>query len=73
MADALQDMPEYIANNALTEKVRYGKRISKNDFQTGNSESLKDFLKIVDRQNNLLAVLNCNKERNNYNYCCVFL
>lgn len=72
MANALQDMPEYIADNTLTKTIMHGKRISKKDLLSGQSESPKKFFKIVDTHNNLLAVLSYNKERNNYNYCCVF-
>lgn len=72
MANALQDMPEYIADNTLTKTIMHGKRISKKDLLSGQSESPKNIFKIVDTHNNLLAVLSYNKERNNYNYCCVF-
>ena len=72
MTNALQDMPEYIADSTLTKTVMHGNIISNKDFPWGQPENSKDFIKIVDDHQNLLAVLNYNKEKNNYNYCCVF-
>ena len=72
MSDALHDMPEYIVDKILTKKIKHGILLTTKDFKPGNTDDLKNFIKIVDRNNNLTAVLKINKDSNRYNYCCVF-
>ena len=72
MADALPNMPAHIADKALTEKIKYGKTITKTDFMPQPVHGQEGFLKIVKPNNDLLAVVNFQKEMDIFKYCCVF-
>ncbi len=72
MPSALQDLPEYIADKALAEKIMHGNIIAKKDFVPEQTGSPQGFIKIVDTNNDLVAVLKYTKESNRYSYCCVF-
>ncbi len=72
MSDALHDMPEYIVDKILTNKIKHGILLTTKDFMPGHTNDLKKFIKVIDRNNNLTAVLKINKDSNRYNYCCVF-
>lgn len=72
MTNALSGMPEYIINKALTKKIKHGIMMTKHDIMPEQAESMEGFIKIVDINNNLLAILNTKKESNKCDYCCVF-
>jgi len=58
MPDILKNKPELTADNALFDKIKYGLKITKQDlplaFNTG-------ILKIISKNNSLLAVISCDK------------
>lgn len=82
MSDALRDMPEQSADKILAEKIMHGKTITKKDFISVpdyNFGSMPDFIcgengfvKIVDENKDLIAVLNLKKDGYRYEYCSVF-
>ncbi|QTA93392.1 tRNA pseudouridine(55) synthase TruB [Desulfonema magnum] len=72
MSDALRDMPAYVADNVLTKKIMYGNVITKKDVMLAETDNTQNFVKIVDTDNNLLAILSDNKGSHRYKYCCVF-
>jgi tRNA pseudouridine55 synthase len=72
MSDSLRNMPEYIADEFLTKKIKHGTILTTKEFMPRNTDNLKNFIKIVDTKNNLVAVLKFKKDSNSYNYCCVF-
>jgi tRNA pseudouridine55 synthase len=72
MSNALKDMPEYIADNVLINKINHGYIITKNDFMAEKINAFEGFIKIVDTNKTLVAVLKHAKEKNRYDYCCVF-
>lgn len=72
MTDALQNMPEHIADKALTEKIIHGNTITMLDGINKHAKNKDCFIKILDTNKNLIAVLNFKKDSNKYNYCCVF-
>ncbi|MDH4204700.1 MAG: tRNA pseudouridine(55) synthase TruB [Desulfobacteraceae bacterium] len=72
MSNALKDMPEYIADNVLVNKINHGHIITKNDFMAEKINVFEGFIKIVDTNKTLVAVLKHAKEKNRYDYCCVF-
>jgi len=72
MSNALKDMPEYIADNVLVNKINHGYIITKNDFMAEKINAFEGFIKIVDTNKTLVAVLKHAKEKNRYDYCCVF-
>jgi hypothetical protein len=72
MSNALKDMPEHVADKVLTAKIMHGNIITKKDFEPGQTDIPKGFIKIVDVNSDLVAVLEYTKDSNKYNYCCVF-
>jgi len=72
MSNALQDMPEHIADKGLAEKIMHGNIITKKDLRPAHTETSESFIKIVDINNDLIAVLKDTKESDRYGYCCVF-
>jgi tRNA pseudouridine55 synthase len=72
MSNALKDMPEHVADKVLTAKIMHGNIITKKDFEPGQTDIPKGFIKIVDVNGDLVAVLEYTKDSNKYNYCCVF-
>ena len=72
MSNALKDMPEYIADNVLVNKINHGYIITKNDFMAEKINVFEGFIKIVDTNKTLVAVLKHAKEKDRYDYCCVF-
>ncbi len=72
MADTLQNMPEHIADKALTDKIIHGNTITMLDGIGKHAEDKDGFIKILDTNKDLIAVLNFKKDSNRYNYCCVF-
>ena len=69
MSDALANMPGCIADDMLIEKISHGKLITESDIKSVQSNGPGGFIKIVNRNNELLAVLN--KVENKFGYCCV--
>ncbi len=69
MARALRGMRAHTADKALTERIKYGKIIYQHDVD-GIPES--DYIKIIDAQENLLAVISPNPNGDRFDYCCVF-
>ncbi|MFC1815678.1 tRNA pseudouridine(55) synthase TruB [Thermodesulfobacteriota bacterium] len=72
MSNALRGMPKDIADNTLIEKIRYGKIITTSDFAADTKHYPGNFIKVVDNDNRLLAVLSPNKKGDTYKYNCVF-
>jgi len=72
MSNALQDMPEHIADKGLAEKIMHGNIITKKDLRPVHTDTSENFIKIVDINNDLIAVLKHTKESDRYGYCCVF-
>ncbi len=72
MSNALKDMPEYIADNVLVNKINHGHIITKDDVMPEQINAIEGFIKIVDTDKTLVAVLKYAKEKNRYAYCCVF-
>jgi tRNA pseudouridine55 synthase len=72
MSNALKDMPEYIADNVLVNKINHGHIITKDDVMSERINAFEGYIKIVDTDKTLVAVLKYTKEKNRYAYCCVF-
>jgi len=50
----------------------HGYIITKNDFMFETINAFEGFIKIVDTDKDLVAVLKYTKDKNRYDYCCVF-
>ncbi|MCP4345914.1 MAG: tRNA pseudouridine(55) synthase TruB [Desulfobacterales bacterium] len=72
MSEALRNMPVHVADPVLAEKIAHGNIITTKNIIPGKTEEPEGFIKVVDTDNNLLAVLTYKKDCKTYNYCCVF-
>lgn len=72
MSNALQQMPEHIADKALAAKIMYGKIVTQKDVKPEQIDVAKGFIKIVDTNKDLIAVLKYTPAGSRYSYCCVF-
>lgn len=72
MADALKGMPFYRADDRLIDRIRHGARLAKKDFAGRIDDHPEGFFKIIDKQNQLIAVLSRHESGEPYRYCCVF-
>lgn len=69
MADALKNIPGFIADEILIEKISRGKTITGEDIKSDLMTGLNDFIKIVNKENELISVLN--RINGRFVYCCV--
>lgn len=72
MSNALTGMPEYTADKVLVQKIMHGHTITKDDFMPEKINAFEGFIKIVDTDKTLVAVLKHTKDKDKYDYCCVF-
>jgi len=75
MSKALEDFPEIVADHTLAQKIRYGQTITQADFRSGQIDRRRqrpdNFIKIVDKKDHLLAIINEQRDNCVYKYCCV--
>ncbi|MBW1849848.1 MAG: tRNA pseudouridine(55) synthase TruB [Deltaproteobacteria bacterium] len=72
MAGVLRDMPEHVADQDLKEQILNGSIITKADIVPEQDDMAEGFIKIVDTDNALIAVLNILRNSDRVKYCCVF-
>jgi tRNA pseudouridine55 synthase len=79
MADALPEMATLVAKADVKEIIKYGKPLVirdlkdiETDFARGAETADARFIKVIDAENRLLAVVRPDEARERYNYCCVF-
>ncbi|MDJ0987286.1 MAG: tRNA pseudouridine(55) synthase TruB [Desulfobacterales bacterium] len=76
MTDALADMPGYTADQDLKKKIKYGQPVQKTDIDLDRmpADVFKQdtYLKIIDANNALLAVIRYLKNQDKFAYTCVF-
>ena len=72
MAGALPNMPAFVAEGALKDKIRFGKSLTVADMDPGRIDLSGDFIKVIDPENRLLAIVSLNKKDRTYKYNCVF-
>ncbi len=73
MGEALNFMPSFIADLPLIETIRYGRKLPLPGMFSGASGNQEPFIRILDEDGALAAILEFNKSLGQYNYCCVFL
>jgi len=76
MADALPDMPEFYAGDHVAAKIRQGQRLALADLSGGDDADKTNpaggYLKIVDREQDLVAIVEQKTADDRLTYCCVF-
>jgi tRNA pseudouridine55 synthase len=72
MSDALKKFPEHTADKILANKIKHGQILTKNDIVFEAADASDGFMKIVDAEKQLIAVLKYVANSNKYEYRCVF-
>lgn len=73
MADALRKLPGHVVDDGLAKKIRNGIQQSIEEIEPDDSDDpMNDAIKVLDRKNNLVAVLKRKKEEKTYHFYCVF-
>ena len=72
MSSSLDYMPGCIADNFLTEKLKHGATITKKDVVLQQKHINEGFIKVMDKNDNLISILNLEENSDTYQYCCVF-
>lgn len=70
MTEALQGFPEIVVEDGMARKIRHGQPLSKRALGTGHGGQNK-FIKVVDTDHRLLAILKTCGEKSTYDYECV--
>ena len=73
MTDALSWMRQYTADTGLMEKIKYGQPLSSADIPVEPESLSSPFIKVINTDHRLLAVVSQDENKGQYNYCCVFL
>jgi tRNA pseudouridine55 synthase len=72
MSNALKGFPEHTADKILADKIKHGQILTKNDIVFETADASDGFMKIVDAEKQLIAVLKYVANSSKYDYCCVF-
>jgi tRNA pseudouridine55 synthase len=72
MNDALDFMPERMADPGTADGIRNGVPLTEGDIAPPASEGGAGWLRVVDPDRRLIAILEHKKGNPRYNYCCVF-
>jgi tRNA pseudouridine55 synthase len=72
MTEALRHMAEWTADNDLKRKIVNGVPLTKNDVVLEKPPDKDKFIKIIDANRELLAVIQPIETLGAYHYCCVF-
>ena len=76
MRAALPDMPEFFADDHLVEKIRNGQKLTTKNLTgfsgTEIARQVNSYLKIVDREQELVAIVEQDTTGDRLTYCCVF-
>jgi tRNA pseudouridine55 synthase len=72
MTDALRYMPEWTAGKDLKGKIVHGVPLTQKDIGLETTRDKGQFIKIIDADRELLAVIERKETPGEYRYCCVF-
>jgi len=76
MREALPDMPEFFADDHLVENIRNGQKLTIKNLTgfsgTEIARQVSSYLKIVDREQELVAIVEQDTTGDRLTYCCVF-
>ena len=72
MTEALRDMPEWAAGKDLKSKIVNGVPLTQKDVALKELPGKEKFIKIIDGNRELLAVIEKDETPGEYHYCCVF-
>jgi tRNA pseudouridine55 synthase len=72
MSNALKDLPEHTADKILADKIKHGQILKKSDIVFETAAPSNGYMKIVDAERQLIAVLKYVANSSKYDYRCVF-
>ena len=72
MNKALRNLPELTAGRNLTEDIKNGRVVYKDNILPSNKQGQEGVVKIVDEQRRLIAILGYGKQHRKMQYHCVF-
>jgi tRNA pseudouridine55 synthase len=72
MSKCLKFMPKIVVNSSITKKIRYGQKLLVTEMEELLTEPGHP-IRIVDDNSELLALVQLNENRQEYNYSCVFV
>ena len=76
MKDALPEIPNYYADDGLARKIRHGRQLALMDLNglniAENTFEKAQYLKIVDRDDDLVAIMHYTASNAQLKYACVF-
>ena len=72
MTDALPDMPALLANEIQTGRIKNGIIMTDHDFPYDYDAFGRGPAKIIDKKNNIIAIVNYDNKNNTYKYHAVF-
>ena len=71
LSNCLEFMPQMVANKSIAQKIQFGQKLLKKEF-SDIPEKKGQLIRVIDDKNNLLAIVQLNENREEYNYSCVF-
>ncbi len=71
LSDCLEFMPKMVVDKSIAQKIKYGQTLLKNQMGSSLAEPEQP-VRVTDNNNDLLAIIQLNKEGREYKYCCVF-
>jgi len=71
LSDCLEFMPPMVADRSIARKIKFGRKLLKNEFKSV-PEKENQLIRVIDEKNNLLAIIQLSENREEYNYSCVF-
>ncbi len=71
LSNCLEFMPKIVVNKALAQKIKFGQKLLKNEFGVVPWEKDR-LIRVIDDKNDLLAIIQSNENKEEYNYSCVF-
>ncbi len=72
MTEALETMPERVADHDLKNKIVNGVPLTQKDVVLEEAADKGKFIKLIDANRELLAVIEPSEISGEYVYCCVF-
>lgn len=72
LSDAVAHLPAHVAGAALAARIANGGLLSRADGIIPPEGEDDGFLRVIDPENRLLAVISFKKASDSYDYCCVF-
>lgn len=72
MSDSLHNMPAAEADDELRKKIRHGIILKQKDLNLTSTDHREGFIKVHNKNQELIAVLSHDLKKNELTYCCVF-